>query len=306
MSANVWVTPGGRRYHQSPRCDSLRSGEASAGRGTYPVRRSTEETARAQGFAPCSKCLPDVAESAPPQWRAFLNAHAAFLTDTPFEREFVVRVLANVAGLLPGEVKPQQEFLSGDGRQRRIDFAIVRGDARVAIEIDGHSKVPGQTGMTAEEQADWLRRQNDMVMQGWKPLRYTNMQVMGESARCAREIAEAIAIPKPPDVFPPGAPPNTRQSMPGRARYLAYAAVVAAIVVAVAILIAVTRAGSKPGVAPSGSTCPSDHPIKGNNSISGAKIYHEPGDEFYSRTRPERCFKDASEAESAGYRAPRN
>jgi hypothetical protein len=76
-------------------------------------------------------------------------------------------------------------------------------------------------------------------------------------------------------------------------------------VAGVGIIIAMMSGGSA-GVPPSGSSCPADHPVKGNDSSSGAKIYHEPGDTFYARTNPERCFEDASEAESAGYRASRS
>jgi murein L,D-transpeptidase YcbB/YkuD len=59
-----------------------------------------------------------------------------------------------------------------------------------------------------------------------------------------------------------------------------------------------------PGVAPSGrTTCPTDHPIKGNRSSSrSTKIYHVPSGAFYDRTSPVRCFATEDEAVSAGYR----
>jgi len=60
------------------------------------------------------------------------------------------------------------------------------------------------------------------------------------------------------------------------------------------------------GVAPSGSDCPADHPIKGNvrdrNPNKGEKIYHVPGDNGYAQTKPEECFATTAEAEAAGYR----
>lgn len=60
------------------------------------------------------------------------------------------------------------------------------------------------------------------------------------------------------------------------------------------------------GVAPQGSDCPADHPIKGNvrqrNPNKGAKIYHVPGDNGYAQTNPERCFATTTDAEAAGYR----
>jgi hypothetical protein len=62
------------------------------------------------------------------------------------------------------------------------------------------------------------------------------------------------------------------------------------------------------GVAPVGSACPPDAPIKGNivdrGARKGEKIYHIPGSSSYQQTKPERCFANVPEAESAGYRAP--
>lgn len=59
------------------------------------------------------------------------------------------------------------------------------------------------------------------------------------------------------------------------------------------------------GVSPTGGTCPTGYPIKGNIRSDGVKIYHPPGDPSYERTRPERCFATAADAEAAGFRAPR-
>ncbi len=61
------------------------------------------------------------------------------------------------------------------------------------------------------------------------------------------------------------------------------------------------------GVAPvSEESCPRSHPIKGNISEDGEKIYHLPhGDPYYSATHPERCFASPAQARAAGYRAPR-
>lgn len=63
------------------------------------------------------------------------------------------------------------------------------------------------------------------------------------------------------------------------------------------------------GAAPKGSDCPADHPVKGNivdrGDNKGDKIYHLPSSSSYQATKPERCFVDATEAESAGFRAPK-
>ena len=63
------------------------------------------------------------------------------------------------------------------------------------------------------------------------------------------------------------------------------------------------------GVAPVGSACPAEAPVKGNivdrGARKGDKIYHVPGSSAYQQTKPERCFATATDAEDAGYRAPR-
>ena len=55
--------------------------------------------------------------------------------------------------------------------------------------------------------------------------------------------------------------------------------------------------------APQGFNCPAGFPIKGNHATSGEFIYHPPGGQFYSRTRPEDCFATEADARAAGYRA---
>ncbi|WP_034344290.1 hypothetical protein [Deinococcus misasensis] len=69
------------------------------------------------------------------------------------------------------------------------------------------------------------------------------------------------------------------------------------------ILLAAGMAGAQ-GVPPaSKTTCPVTHPIKGNLSRSGEKIYHLPTGAYYKRTHPEVCFRTPTEAQKAGFRA---
>jgi hypothetical protein len=51
-----------------------------------------------------------------------------------------------------------------------------------------------------------------------------------------------------------------------------------------------------------GAYCPATHPVKGNLSYSGERIYHLPNQEYYDKTKPEVCFTTAGEAEQAGFR----
>ena len=52
--------------------------------------------------------------------------------------------------------------------------------------------------------------------------------------------------------------------------------------------------------APDAGSCPASAPIKGN--IGRERIYHLPGDAYYSRTRAEACFSSAQAAQAAGFR----
>ena len=72
--------------------------------------------------------------------------------------------------------------------------------------------------------------------------------------------------------------------------------------------------GKGGGGAPSGSTppgavrgtggysCPKGYPIKGNINSKGEKIYHVPGGAYYSKTKPEFCFRTEKDAQKAGFR----
>ncbi|MDP1818737.1 MAG: hypothetical protein Q8K58_02445 [Acidimicrobiales bacterium] len=57
--------------------------------------------------------------------------------------------------------------------------------------------------------------------------------------------------------------------------------------------------GSSPWVEPVGGECPDTHPVKAKLA---SKIFHLPGMLNYDRTRPDRCYLDASSAEADGLR----
>lgn len=68
----------------------------------------------------------------------------------------------------------------------------------------------------------------------------------------------------------------------------------------------VKKASTKRSVKMSGKSynCPSGFPVKGNRTGSKKEWkYHVPEGSYYSRTKPEECFKTTSDARKAGYRA---
>lgn len=53
-----------------------------------------------------------------------------------------------------------------------------------------------------------------------------------------------------------------------------------------------------------GYSCPAGYPVKGNRTGSRNEWkYHVKGGQYYTRTKPEECFKTTSAARQAGYRA---
>lgn len=58
------------------------------------------------------------------------------------------------------------------------------------------------------------------------------------------------------------------------------------------------------GVNPTGYTCPSSHPIKGNTSTYDKSkcIAHRPGGGSYRKTHPERCYATMEDAIADGCR----
>jgi len=57
------------------------------------------------------------------------------------------------------------------------------------------------------------------------------------------------------------------------------------------------------GVLPASDyTCPTSHPIKGDFKTSTGErcIFHSPGGEFYSRTKPEMCYAMPADAVADG------
>ncbi|MGB5963174.1 MAG: hypothetical protein WBG73_21230 [Coleofasciculaceae cyanobacterium] len=57
----------------------------------------------------------------------------------------------------------------------------------------------------------------------------------------------------------------------------------------------------KLGVTPTGTTCPTTAPIKGNINKKGNKIYHEAKAKGFDKIKPEICFADTATAQKAGF-----
>lgn len=263
-------------------------------------------------------------------WRSWLKHwKPVMLEQSHHEYEFARRVLTNVAGLAPSEVTPQREFTDEMGSARRMDFAIERDCCRIAIEVDGFDKTGEGRGMNSDEHADYTMRERSLVALGWTVLRFANREMYEDSGKLALQIRARLQdaeresaarsnqgseSPAPHQEITVGAaapssaadPPSGEASKWRAGAAIAASVLIVACVILVTVIIMSSGDNGSTGVDPvSVDDCPASHPIKGNVSQSGEQIYHRPGDDFYARTNPERCFNSASAAESAGFRPAR-
>lgn len=107
-----------------------------------------------------------------------------------FEILFAETVLPLVPELSFDAISVQYPFKDRDNKQRYCDFVIHENNAvRIAIEIDGYDKRGTGTGMSHAEFIDWQRRQAALTSQGWYVLRFANLDVRDDPARCAEHIS---------------------------------------------------------------------------------------------------------------------
>lgn len=112
------------------------------------------------------------------------NGH--LLKDSPFEELFVRNVLTRVRGLDFRALGAQYRFIDDGGRTRYCDFVIQEGEGvRIAVEVDGYDKRGTGTGMSRSDFVDWQRRQASLVAQGWRVIRFANVDVRDQAPRCA-------------------------------------------------------------------------------------------------------------------------
>lgn len=86
-------------------------------------------------------------------------------------------------------VIPQYPFLDSEGRTRRIDFVLVKGDKKIALEVNGETY--HAEGVIAKEvYDDNLNRQNEILSAGYFLLRYSYSQLQHPTWR--KQVSESI------------------------------------------------------------------------------------------------------------------
>lgn len=86
-------------------------------------------------------------------------------------------------------VIPQYPFIDSEGKNRRIDFAIIKDSKRVALEVNGET-YHSEGIIPNENFDDNLFRQNDILNAGYKLLRFSYSQLQSPAWR--KRVFEAI------------------------------------------------------------------------------------------------------------------
>jgi hypothetical protein len=234
--------------------------------------------------------------------------------DSEYEARFVREVLSRVRGLEPHDVTPQREVRLSDGRSLRIDFFVDRRDLRpLAIELDGYNKTGRVEDAPAVARADKAKRRQLEQQLGYEVVEFAvqdlsdpHVAIRDIETRIASKPIVAASAPEPDERArreQNGAlgdtPPGQRSK---RVPVLVALTTLGVVVVAAFAFRAMNDDASSRTPASDGS-CPGEANIKGNVSMSGERIFHEPGWRYYDATNAEECFTSAKDAEEAGYRA---
>jgi superfamily II DNA or RNA helicase len=96
--------------------------------------------------------------------------------------------------LAPGAAQyvfPQHPVTDAAGRSRRIDFAIITPHTRLAIELDGYA-YHAEGAITRDSFSDQLARQNELIIDGWRVLRFSWDQLVRDPDTCRDMLRRAL------------------------------------------------------------------------------------------------------------------
>jgi len=133
------------------------------------------------------------------QYGAWLNVHRADRTGESLrrlenglgygEKLFLEQIWWPVVGSLD-HLFPEYGIVDDGERERFIDLAYIRSPYRIAIEIDGYG--PHVKNIDRYQFGDGLMRQNQLVMEGWKPIRFSVTDLEQRPERCIRFIRSML------------------------------------------------------------------------------------------------------------------
>jgi hypothetical protein len=85
---------------------------------------------------------------------------------------------------------PEYEVHDFKDGHRYLDFAYIRGGFRVCIEIDGYG--PHWRDASRWQFADQLMRQNHLIIDGWKVLRFAYDDILEKPRRCQQIVQQLL------------------------------------------------------------------------------------------------------------------
>ncbi|MBI5100175.1 MAG: DEAD/DEAH box helicase [Nitrospirae bacterium] len=88
-------------------------------------------------------------------------------------------------------VYPQHIFIESTGRQRKIDFAIITNNTKIAIELDGYT-YHAREKVGRDKFDDDLQRQNELILDNWKVIRFSWDQVQKNPETCKDYLRRLI------------------------------------------------------------------------------------------------------------------
>lgn len=87
---------------------------------------------------------------------------------------------------------PEYEVRDYADGQRFLDFAYIRGALKLCLEVDGYG--PHWRDVNRRQFADQLMRQNHLILDGWKVLRFAYDDVTERPRRCQQVIQQALGM----------------------------------------------------------------------------------------------------------------
>ena len=111
----------------------------------------------------------------------YLAQHATRITQES-ERLFVTEFLFPILGAKLAEIVPQSTFIDRTGRARRIDFAYLCEDAKLALEVNGET-YHAEGIIPNELFDDNLFRQNEILRRGYRLIRFSYSQLQAQQWR---------------------------------------------------------------------------------------------------------------------------
>jgi len=87
---------------------------------------------------------------------------------------------------------PEYEIADERGKPLFIDFAFTPPALRAAIEVDGYG--PHHRDLDRRQFAEQLNRQNYLVIQGWKVLRFSYDDICGRPQLCRTVIQKLLGL----------------------------------------------------------------------------------------------------------------